>query len=287
MLHQFDALMQKLRQYGEERAFKRLKMHVLTRIRRAEASFQPFGHMFVASVFPAAFYREVRDHLQACKAGANVQARLQDSSEYVNRRFNLVGDESPTTCKLRAIFSDPEVLVALAAKFYLEPVGVAERLRIHKEFEYMFTAAGRMQNIHTDIPPKFLSLVFYIPQDELSEEEELRNATILYGKDLKPAYKARYRPNSVCVFAPHFYSYHGFATTVERDSLVIFYVDPDLLTQWRKATAGEEAPYEATRSLIEQKLKAHPLIEYGGDQSRIAVEKAECLINAPNGRIMA
>jgi hypothetical protein len=286
MVQLWQSLSEKMRSAREKWELLRLKQHVLDQIEKTEASFDPFGHLFVSSIFPEDFYLALREHLQKCKGSSRVQDRLQDNSEYINKRFNLVHNEERVPCQLRALFSDPAVKIALAKKFYTDPERVTERLSIHKEFEYMFTAAGRMQNIHTDIPPKFLSLVFYIPEQALSEEQELLNATVLYDKNLKPVHKARYRANSVCVFAPHFYSYHSFATTVERDSMVLFYVDQALLGQWRAETAGETAPFEEIRNQIAEKLRQYPLIEYGANEEKIESEKAQCRINAPNGRVM-
>lgn len=269
------------------RQVKRLKSHVLGRIAQAEVSFDPFGHTFIPDIFPADFYETVRAHLQKCKSSDQVQNRLQDNPEYINRRFNLLRDPDEVSCFLREVFSDHEVKAALAKKFFLSPTpDFIDQLAIHKEFEYMFTAAGRFQNIHTDIPAKFMSLVFYFPPRPMSDDEELKNATILYDKGLNPAYKARYRPNSVCVFAQHFYSYHGFSTTTERDSLVIFYITQDELDKWRTVSGKETVPYLDIRDRIEEKLTRYPLIEYGADREKLAAEKEQCKINAPNGRIL-
>ena len=51
------------------------------------------------------------------------------------------------------------------------------------------------------VPPmsKVMSFVFYLPDHEVSDEEEQRNATVLYDRDLKPVYGARFRRNSVCI----------------------------------------------------------------------------------------
>jgi hypothetical protein len=93
--------------------------------------------------------------------------------------------------------------MSLLSKFYIAPKQeFCSLLCIHEEFEYIFTAAGRFQNIHVDIPPKYLSFVFYIPECEVTSDEAEKNATILYDRNLTPQHKARFQANSVCVFAP-------------------------------------------------------------------------------------
>lgn len=265
----------------------RIKRHVLKRISQAQMSFEPFGNMFISEIFPADFLNAIRTHLQECKSSEHVHDRLQDNPEYTNRRYNLLLDQHEVPCILRAVFSDSQVKAALAHKFFLAPkTEFIDQLSIHKEFEYVFTAPGRFQNIHTDIPAKYLSLVFYFPPKEMTEEEELLNATILYDKQLNPAYKARYQLNSVCVFAQHFYSYHGFSTTTERDALVMFYVIQSELDKWRSIAAKEAAPFSEIRDQIEEKLQRFPLIEYGVDSEKLRTEKAACKINAPHGRVL-
>jgi hypothetical protein len=243
--------------------------------------------MFITEVFPEDFLSAIRTHLLECKSSEHVHDRLQDNPEYANRRFNLLLDQDEVPYILRSVFSDSEVKAAFTKKFFLATTPeFVDRLAIHKEFEYVFTAPGRFQNIHTDIPAKYLSLVFYFPPREMTEEEELLNATILYDKNLNPAYKARYQLNSVCVFAQHFYSYHGFSTTTERDALVMFYVMQSELDKWRSVAAKETSPYAEIREQIEEKLQRFPLVEYGTDIDKLITEKEQCKINAPNGRVL-
>jgi hypothetical protein len=188
------------------------------------------------------------------------------------------------------VFSDPEVKLALLRKFYIEPSAeLAASLVIHREFEYVFTQAGRFQTIHLDIPPKFLSFVFYIPTEPLAPEDAAANATILYDKTLRPHHSARFEANSVCIFAPHFSSYHGFASTRDRDALVLFYIDPAELERYaamRDAGHDEATPFTGLLDGMERKLRRHPLIEYGRDEARLLRERAACRVNAPNGRVI-
>ena len=242
--------------------------------------------MFIEGVWPAALYDAIQGRMLHHKHGGRLQDRVQDSSQFVNRRYSLAaGGDAEAAC-IHALFSDAAVKVALLAKFYVEPtVALAESLTIHHEFEFVYTAAGRFQDIHVDIPPKFLSFVFYLPEAPVNARDEELNATILYDRTLAPHHTAKYRANSVCVFAPHFHSYHGFASTIDRNVLVMFYISQAAQSEWAKRSA-DEPPYISLKAAIQDKLTAHPLLEYGRDRGRLLEERDRCLVNAPKGRVM-
>ncbi len=267
-----------------------LVAHLLGRIAATPAGDAPFRHLFVEEVFPEPLYEALRAHMLAAKHERRTEDRHQDNPQFLTARFNLVGCDDEVIRAFRTAFSDRQVISALAAKFFLDPGAVVESgLTIHDEFEYTFTRAGRFQNIHVDIPPKFLSFVFYIPEHEgLTGEQELQNATILYGGDLEPRHGARFRRNSVCIFAPHFQTYHGFASTMDRDVLVMFYVNPPELDRWQRmrAEGGDVAPFEGIRELIADKLRRHPPIELGRDEAALERQRRACRINAPQGRVL-
>ncbi len=268
---------------------ERYRSHVLSRIDDVVIGEEPFRHAFIEQIFPADLYDAVRAHMLACKYGDGIQDRYQDNPAFLNKRFSLVDSSHAVAACIRAIFSDREVKQRLLDKFYISPSPeFAESLSIHDEFEYFFTEAGRFQNIHVDIPPKFMSFVFYIPEGAVPPAEEARNATVLYDKSLKPHYPARFKPNSVCVFVPHFHTYHGFSSTIDRDVLVMFYVNRDELGTWQtlRRQKQEVPPFTDLLDAIESKLRLHPLIEFGGDDRRIAAERAACLVNAPQGRVL-
>lgn len=266
--------------------FPRIRAHVLDRIRSTPVGTAPFYHCFIDQIFPDDYYDALKAHMLSFKGSRKMQARTQDNPAFVNRRYNLVGNRDRVILQFRSIFEDPEVKMALLSKFFINPNSdLPNQIAIHKEFEYVFCEPNRFQNIHVDIPPKFVSAVFYIPEGPVSPEEEEKNATVLYDKNLKPQYGARFRANSVCFFTAHFYSYHGFASTTERDVLVMFYVHRELMARWNKRKP-EAPPYTETLDLIEDKLRRYPLIEYGTDEARLAVERAASRINAPQGRAL-
>lgn len=278
---------------GDVEAFdaivSRCRSHLLDRLALTRAGDHPFRHLFVEQLFPADVYEIIHGHMLACKYGDDVQDRNQDNPAFLNKRFNLFHNKDEVTRIVRAVFSDEGIKRALLAKFYLDPsADLADELEIHKEFEYFFTAAGRFQNIHIDIPPKFLSFVVYIPEKPLPPHEEGSNATILYDKDLEPHHKARFVPNSMCVFAPHYYSYHGFNSTMDRDVLVMFYVHRGELKAWRNARSEgpETPPFIDVLDAVEHKLRAFPLIEIGTIEARLLDERRSCRVNAPQGRVL-
>jgi hypothetical protein len=267
----------------------RLRSHVLSRIQETEVGRDPFYHLFIERIFPPDFYEAIRAHMLECKSSRQLQDRNQDSTAFTNKRYNLFASEDELAARLRALFSDPDVKLALLRKFFVSPSReLADALSIHEEFEYFFTKAGRVQNIHLDIPPKFLSFVFYIPSEPMTAEQAERNATILYDKSLVPHYRARFEANSVCVFAPHFSTYHGFSSTLDRDVLVLFYVNGAELLTWRRVRqeGKDEPPFSGLLDCIERKLRLYPLLEFDGEEGKLARERAACLVNAPQGRVL-
>jgi hypothetical protein len=266
------------------------RSYVLSRIDEAVIGEEPFYHTYIEQIFPPDLYDAVRAHMSHCKNSNEVQERHQDNPDFVNKRYSLFHSTEGVVERIRAIFADPEVKQRLLGKFYVFPSpALIESLSIHDEFEYVFTKAGRFQNIHIDIPPKYLSFVFYIPLIEVSPAEEERNATILYDKTLKPHYRARFKSNSVCIFVPHFNSYHGFSSTIDRDVLVMFYVNRNQLRSWQamRQSREEAPPFSDLLDAVESKLRLHPLIEFASGEQRLAAERAACLVNAPQGRVRA
>lgn len=265
-----------------------MRAHLLGRITATDCGVEPFRHLFVEEILPPQLYDALKAYMLLHKDGDKVLDRRQDSAKFVNKRLNLSAVDDPAVNAFRRLFTDPQVMLALLGKFYLHASpSMAAELEIHKEFEFFFTKAGRFQNIHVDIPPKFLSFVFYMPAEAVDPDAESENATILYDHDLTPHRLARYRANSVCIFAPHIASYHGFSSTIDRDVLVMFYISPSEFEFWKtQVLRQEEPPFNAMKDLIAQKMQRHPLIEFGLDGDKLAAERLACRINAPSGRVM-
>jgi len=273
--------------YSDEKLAE-YKQYVLARAAETPVGTEPYYHMYVENIFPDELYSAIERRMLYYRNHKKVKQRTQDNKGFVNRRFNLRNTPDAETRYIRGIFNDPDVKRAFLGKFFVEtPDELVNPTRIHEEeFEYVYTAPGRFQNIHTDIPPKCLSFVFYIPGREVSEDEADRNGTILYDKNLTPQSKAKYRPNSVGIFAQHFHSYHGFATTTERPALVMFYVHEGMERDWVAIRADEKPPFDDFKNQTRAKLERFPLREYGRDSAALDRAYAECRINAPSGRVM-
>jgi hypothetical protein len=263
--------------------------HVIERIGATQPGQEPFRHLYVEDVLPDEFYELLRAHMLAAKARVREEDRRRDSSGKALGRFHLLGCKDPVISTFRAVFSDRDVISAFASKFYIDLAAVVDHgLTIHSRFEYVFTKAGRSQCVHVDIPPKYMSLVFYIPElSGMTEDEERNNATIFYDGDLRPRPCLNFRKNAVSVFAPHFRTYHGYAATADRDVIVMFYSNPAEQAKWKKmrAAGGDVAPFDVVRDLIEDKLRRHPLIELGRDEAALRREREACRINAPEGAV--
>lgn len=267
-----------------------LRAHVLERIALTAVGEAPFYHLYIDHLFPEAFYEALKARMVEYKNSGKLQTRKQDSKAFVNRRYPLIESRDVKILQFRALFEDRNVKRALFEKFYYKPSDdLVDSVDIHEnEFEFVFCTPDKFQNVHVDIPPKYMSFVFYFPTIPVDEEEEKKNATVLYDKELKPVYGANFRRNSVCVFVPHFYSYHGFSTTIERDVLVMFLINKDEMRVWHDKSRSDslQTGFSGIADMIEDKLVRHPLIEYGGDLARISEERAACRINAPQGRVM-
>ena len=275
--------------------FEEQKKYTLESIKKSDILKEPFHHLFIENILSPELYSKIIDKCKYFKNPDIIQNRNQDSSKFMNRRYNFANLNDDVIVLFKQIFEDEDVKQALFSKFFVNTSKFLKNMKVHtKEFEVVFTEKDRFQNIHVDIPPKFLSLVFYLPEVstpfELSDTEIANNSTVLYDKSMNPVHSAKYKPNSVCVFAPHFYSYHGFATTIERTAIVLFYIDEKFLVEHDSKIAEvdrrkrKETDFKTFKNNILYKLKEFPLIEFK-DQNLEEIMK-ECKINAPNGRVL-
>ena len=265
------------------------KKHVISRIENTEIGRLPFRHIYIEEIFPQDFYNSILQFALEAKNSKKLITRFQDSTLYDNTRYNFTNDNAEIVAELKSIFSDTEVKKSLLKKFYLENINyLANNLSVHEhEFEFTYTKAKRFQNVHLDIPPKYLSFVFYLPDQETNLEDQKNNSTLLYDRYLNPYYHARYKGNSVGIFAQHFYSYHGNSTTIDRNAMVLFYVNQDELDTWNSVKNNETEPYDLFKDYTQNKLERHPLIEYGHSIKKIIAERNDCRINSPRGRYLS
>ena len=260
--------------------------HILEKINNSKVDFEPFNHIFIENIFSDEFYTSLK---KICDNPEFVLTRGQDNKSFTNNRYPIYNNSKYDELKTFInIFESKEVKNALLSKFYKEPSNFINNINIHQnECEFVYTPINKFQNIHTDIPSKFLSMVFYFPNDvHISEKEQFENGTILYDKELNPVQKAKFIPNSVCIFAPHLYTYHGFNTTIERTALVMFYIHDELHKQHERSLQQKrtnESKISSFKSQMLTKVQSFPMIEY--ENKNILEFFSECKINAPLGRI--
>ena len=228
------------------------------------------------------------------KYNSVLQDRNWDNPSFINKKFSL---KEINDCEIETvtyIFNDYEIKKAFIEKFYVKSDFIEEIVFTH-DLQFVFTDKNKFQVIHTDIPAQFLSIVFYLPEKEIiSDEEEMNNGTILYDKDLNANKISKFKKNSVACFAAHFYSYHGFNTTIDnRNTMLFFYAQKDLIKRFYDNIHNEnnEQNVSEFKDVIQWKISKYKLREYddnGNDLeflSKLIKEKSICKINSLNGRI--
>ena len=224
------------------------------------------------------------------KHNEELQDRNWDNPNFMNKKFALKDVNCYEINIIREIFDNDDIKKSLMKKFYYGDY--IDEMVFNHDLQFVFTDGDRFQRIHTDIPAQFISVNFYLPEDELTEQEELDNGTILYDKDLNPCKIVKFKSNSVSFFAPHFYSYHGFNTTIKnRNTLLFFYAQKDLIKRFydNSKNQNEEQNPDKFKDVIQWKISKYRLIEYGSDDleflTKLIKEKSDCKVNTQNGRI--
>lgn len=267
-----------------------IRNYVLNKLETTDVNTYPFYNLYVEDIFPIDFYQKLKNRMLHYKYNADLQDRNWDNPNFMNKRFLLRDINDHEINIIREVFSDDEIKGALMKKFYYK--NYLDEMVFNHDMQFVFTDKNRFQRIHTDIPAQFISVNFYMPEEEITEQEEIDNGTILYDKDLKPCKIIRFKENSVSFFAPHFYSYHGFNTTIKnRNTLLFFYAQKDLIKRFydnSKNQNGEQDP-DKFKDVVQWKLSKYRLIEYGLDDleflTKIINEKSNCKVNTLNGRI--
>ena len=270
--------------------FKKLKKHILNRIVHTEINKFPFYNMYVENIFPDEFYLSLKYKILEYKYNKELEDRNWDNPNFINKKLSLKNYDDDEISLFRKVFDDSEIKNSIMSKFY-HNFSIGEIVFNH-DLQLVFTGKDRFQKIHTDIPAQFVSVVFYIPEDELTDQEKIDNATILYDKELNPHKLSKFSDNTVSFFAPHFYSYHGFNTTIEnRNTLLFFYAQKDLIKRFYDNIHnenGEQNP-DKFKDVIQWKISKWRLLEYGLDDgeflTKIIEEKSNCKIDSLNGRI--
>jgi hypothetical protein len=270
-----------------------IKIHVLNKIKSTEINTYPFYNIYIENIFPDVFYDKLKDRMLYYKYNSILENRNWDNPEFMNKKISLNNIEDDEIDIVKFIFDDCEIKQSIIEKFYINTYFIDEIVFKH-DLQFVFTEKNKFQRIHTDIPAQFVSVVFYLPEEKnISECDELNNGTILYDKDLKPVKVSKFKKNSVSFFAPHFYSYHGFDTTIDnRNTMLFFYAQKDLIKRFYDNSKNQngEQNVELFKNVIQWKITKYRLIEYEKDDmdflTKLLTEKNNCKIDALNGRIM-
>ena len=82
-------------------------------------------------------------------------------------------------------------------------------------------------------------------------------------------------------------------TTIDRHAIVMFYIDKTILRYWRlmdrlsPVIRLDRPPFRLIRKFVSWKLRTFRQIEYEiGGIEKIAAEYEQCLVNAPQGRVV-
>ena len=270
--------------------FTEIKNHVLEKIESSDVTQYPFYNLYITNIFPINFYEKLKERMLYFKYNENLQDRNWDNPDFMNKKFSLRDIDDDVINLIREVFNDVDIKNSIMSKFYFE--NWTDEIEFNRDLQFVFTGKNKFQRIHTDIPAQFISVNFYLPENELTQQEELDNGTLLYDKELNPCKVSRFVSNSVSFFAPHFYSYHGFDTTIDnRNTLLFFYAQKDLVKRFydnSKNQNSEQDP-DKFKDLIQWKISKYRLIEYGSDDmqflTKLIKEKSDCKVNQLNGRI--
>ena len=145
-----------------------IKEHVLNRIVTKDINSYPFYNLYVEDIFPIEFYQLLKDKMLYYKYNEDLQDRNWDNPNFMNKRFLLRNIDDDEIDKIRQVFGD-EIKNALMKKFYYG--SYLDEIVFNHDLQFVFTDGNRFQKIHTDIPAQFISVNFYIPEDELTEQE--------------------------------------------------------------------------------------------------------------------
>jgi hypothetical protein len=258
--------------------FENYKSHILKKISETTIGEDPFYHLYLENFLPEDLYNLIKS--KSIEYKLKSINRKQDNKLFETKKFSLSESKDRVLLSFCNLFSDKDIQMALFKNFFFNPEEFINDIEIFdKECEFVYTPAFKTQDIHIDIPSKYLSLVFYLPDEINNEEKQLENSTILYDKDLIPLQKAKYLPNSVCIFSQHFYSYHGFNTTIDRNAIVLFYINKkilpyDLRMDILRDKSNVEEDIKSLKELMIKKFEEHKLIEYKDKSLKEISEKS-------------
>ena len=236
--------------------------HVKNKIKNSDIIKNPYYHLFITDIFTNNFYNLLKKRMIHYKYNCTLEDRNWDNDNFINKKYHLTNNNDYEIEIINKIFSNVDIQYELFKKFYVNPEECDNIIFMH-DFQFVFTDNNRFQNIHTDIPSQYLSLIFYLPESTLTPQDEIDNGTIMYDKNLNICKDTRFIDNSLCCFAPHLYSYHGFNTTIEnRNTMLFFYSQKEMHELfYYNVTHDKNMDPENFKNEFEEKLKKYKFQE--------------------------
>jgi len=217
--------------------FSDVKFHLIYKIANARINSYPFPHLCLQDIFPEGFYRELRQYLPHNDGYITLADTGRVGRGYSRARLSLFPsdlDKAQITPSQRdfwrSVFntlSDAEFVTCVFDRFRPsidQRFGTGDgqrRLKIWNETFLMRDLETYSLGPHTDNTTKIVSMLFYLPEDNSSEElgtalyiPKQRGFTDEGGPHLEFAnfdhvYTAPYAPNSMVSFPKTMACFHG------------------------------------------------------------------------------
>jgi len=249
-----------------------VNLHVLYKVANSPVSVFPFPHIYVRDVFPADFYREIRQHLPPAGVYKDLKALNRVDADYPDTRLVMVVNPENIQALAEPIrsFWDGfarwllggfgQTVLAKFGQFLDRRFGNSRAMEYYDEALIVQDYSTYSLGPHTDSPSKALSFLFYLPPDDSLAH---LGTSIYFPKD--PTFTCHggphhpferfervatmpYLPNSLFAFVKTHNSFHGVEpiqeTGIRRDLLLydIKVKNPPELRQRAGAQAQPVAP---------------------------------------------
>lgn len=186
--------------------------HAIYKLRNARKLAYPFPHIYAESVFPADFYKEMKEQVSACREF------VSGSKDYHGRTF------ADPNCIFGIDFMHDKDFARAIAKIFsseLSEHSQEEKIEISTDIRLVRDGKDYYIGPHTDAPWKLISLLFYLPPGfgfeqygtsiYLPKDREFRCPGGPHHKfeQFDKIYTAPYAPNSCFGFWKTDNSFHG------------------------------------------------------------------------------
>ncbi|MGH8641821.1 MAG: hypothetical protein ACRET6_08910 [Burkholderiales bacterium] len=249
-----------------------VSLHVLYKVANAPVSLYPFPHIYVKDVFPPDYYRQLRDHLPPPEAYKDLKALRRTSDNYPDTRLVMPVRKENIDALAEPIrgFWDGlarwllggfgETMLAKFGQFLDQRFGDSRNMQYYDEALIVQDYTTYSLGPHTDSPSKVLSLLFYLPPDDVLAH---LGTSIYVPKDpnficpggphhpferFERMVTMPYVPNSLFAFVKTSKSFHGVEPIKEsgiRRDLLLYDIkvqNPSELKQQAQAAAPAAAP---------------------------------------------